>query len=145
MHYSKISPNKYLIRLIRGEEINSSIKKFCEKLDIKNAEILGIGSIENPTLAHYRVDTKKYKEKTFKGIFEVTSLIGNVAIFEGEPLVHAHVTISDDDMRSFGGHLVKGVVSATVEIILEYFDSKHTKSYDEEIGLRLWDLPNFST
>ena len=140
MFYSKVSIDKYLIRLVKGEEINGAIKKFCEKLKIKNAEILGIGSIENPTLAHYRVDIKKYKEKIFNGIFELTSLIGNVAIFEEKPLVHIHVAISDEEMRSFGGHLVKGCVSATVEIVLNAFDSKHTKSYDKEIGLKLWKL-----
>ena len=140
MFYSKMSSKKYLIRLLKGEEIVASIKKFCEELNIKNAEISAIGSVESPTLAHYRVDTKKYKEKTLKGIFELTSLIGSVAISEGEPLVHVHVTISDDEMRAFGGHLVKGVVSATVEVFLESFESKYTKSHDKEIGLKLWNL-----
>src|SRR3989344_4957501 len=140
MHYSKVNPNKYIIRLLRGEEINSSIKKLCERLAIKNAEISAIGSVESPTLAHYRVETKKYKEKEMGGIFELTSLIGTVAVFEDEPLVHIHVTISDEDMNAFGGHLVKGIVSATVEIVLTVFGSVHTKSYDEEIGLKLWDL-----
>lgn len=140
MYYSKVSSNKYLIRLVRREEINEAIKKFCERLHIKNAEILGIGSIENPTLAHYRVDSKQYKENTLKGIFEITSLIGSVAIFESGPLVHIHVAISDEKMRAFGGHLIKGVVSATVEVVLTAFDSKHTKSYDKEIGLKLWDF-----
>jgi uncharacterized protein len=123
-----------------GEEINESIKKFCEKLDVKNAEISAIGSVDSPTLAHYRVDTKKYKEKTFEGIFEITSLIGMVALFDGKPLVHVHVTISDDKMRAFGGHLVKGLTSATVEILLTAFDSKNTKSFDKKIGLKLLDL-----
>lgn len=141
MYYSKVSPNNYLIRLVRGEEVNASIKKFCQKLDIKNASICGIGSIENPTLGHYRVDTKKYKEKMVKGVFELTSLVGSVAIFEGAPLVHIHITISDENMRAFGGHLVKGLISATVEVVLVSFDSKHTKSYDKTIGLKLWDLP----
>jgi predicted DNA-binding protein with PD1-like motif len=141
MFYSKVSSDKYLIRLLRGEEINEEIKKFCQKLDIKNASFIGIGSIENLTLAHYRVDTKKYKEKNFKGIFKLTSLIGTVGIFEDEPLVHVHVTLSDEEMKAFGGHLVKGIVSATVEIVLTSYNSKHTKSYDKDIGLKLWDLP----
>jgi uncharacterized protein len=140
MFYSKLDKNKYLIRLVLGEEINGSIRKFCEKLKIENAEISAIGSVDSPTLAHYRVDTKKYKEKTFEGIFEITSLVGSVAISEGKPLVHAHVTISDEEMKAFGGHLVKGVASATVEIILTAFDSKHTKSFDKKIGLKIWDL-----
>ena len=141
MYYSKVSSDKYLIRLVKAEEISESIKKFCQKLDIKNASLSGIGSIENPTLAHYRVDTKKYKEKVLNGIFELTSLIGTFVIFKREPLVHVHVTLSDEEMKAFGGHLVKGKVSATVELIITVFDSNHAKSQDEEIGLKLWDLP----
>ena len=115
-------------------------KKFCQKLDIKNAEIIGIGSIENPTLAHYRVDTKKYREKTLNGIFELTSLVGTVAVFENKPLVHVHVSLSDEEMKAYGGHLVKGNVSATIEIVLVAFDTEFTKLHDDEIGLKLWNL-----
>lgn len=141
VRYSKVDSNKYLMRLLRGEEVNAEIKKFCKELNIKNAGISGIGSIENPTLAHYRVDTKKYKEKMLNGIFELTSLIGTVGVFEDEPLVHVHVSLSDEEMRAFGGHLVKGSVSATVEIVLTVYGSKNTKSYDKKIGLKLWDFP----
>lgn len=141
MYYSKVSLNKYLIRLVRGEEINTSIKKFCRKLNIKNAGLSGIGSVDDPTLAHYRVDTKKYKEKMLSGIFELTSLVGNVGVFEDEALVHIHVSLSDEEMRAFGGHLVKGNVSATAEITLTVFESDLRKSHDDEIGLKLWDLP----
>lgn len=141
MYYSKIAFNKYLIRLVRSEEINESLKKFCQKLNIKNASVMGIGSIDNPTLGHYRVDTKKYKERTFKGVFELTGLIGTVAVFENEPLVHIHATISDENMLCFGGHLIKADVLATVEIVLISFAKEHTKYYDKEIGLNLWDLP----
>lgn len=140
MYYSKVSSNKYLIRLLRGEDVNESIEKFCRELNIKNASVSGIGSIENPTLAHYRVDSKKYKEKILNGIFELTSLIGTVGVFENEPLVHVHVTLSNEEMKAFGGHLVKGRVSATVELVLTVFDTKFTKSHDNEIGLKLWDL-----
>ena len=140
MHYSKVASDKYLIRLIKGEGVNESVAKFCWQLKIGNAKVTGIGSVEDPVLAHYRVDTKKYKEKIFNGIFELTSLIGTIAVFEGKPLVHVHVTISDEEMKVFGGHLVKGKVSATVEIVLTAFDTNHTKSHIDKIGLKLWDL-----
>lgn len=142
MYYSKINDNLFILRLVKGEKVNSSIKSFCQKKEIKNAAVYGIGSVEKPTLAHYRVDTKKYSEKTMDGIYELTALMGNVGIFENEPLVHTHATLSDEEMKSIGGHLVEAIVSATAELVLTKVDSKHTKSYNEEIGLRLWDLPD---
>lgn len=140
MYYSKVSEDKFLIRLKRGELVNESIKNFCQKKGIKNGYLSAIGSIENPALAHYRVDTKKYSEKTLKGVFEVAPLTGNIGLHEGQPLIHNHILISDENMTAFGGHLVEAKVSATLEIILIKFDSKLSKSQDAEIGLKLYDL-----
>lgn len=144
MNYSKVLAKTYLLRLVKGEEIVEEVKNFCKKEHIHNASIQGIGSVENPTLAHYLVDTKKYSEKKLEGIFEVTSLFGNIAIFDSpageEPLIHLHITLSDEQMKAYGGHLVHGIVSATLELIIDVFDTKHTKLFNEEIGLKLWDL-----
>lgn len=140
MYYSKVGVKTYLLRLVKGEEIVQTVKNFCKKEHIRNASIQGLGSVQNPTLTHYRVDTKKYSEKVVEGILEVTNLMGNVGMFENEPLVHVHITLSDKDMNAKGGHLVKGIVSATLELIITVFNTKHTKSFNEEIGLKLWDL-----
>lgn len=142
MYYSNLENKTFLVRLEKGEKVNVSIKKFCEKLNIKNASFVSLGSIENPVLAHYRVDNKKYKEKELQGIFEVTSFMGNVAIFEASPLVHGHISISDEDMKEFGGHLVEATVSATLEIVIQDLGSSKIKKYDEKIGLKLFELDN---
>lgn len=130
-----------LLRLEKGEGVNAAIKLFCIKMAITNASLLALGSVENPVLAHYRVDSKKYSEKKFTGIYELVSLTGTVGLFDDTPLVHTHVSLSDEKMRSFGGHLVESQVSATVELVLERYDTRYTKSYSQEIGLKLFDLP----
>ncbi len=142
MYYSESGSGVFILRLERGEKVIASINKFCRKLGIKNALINGIGSLENPKLAHYTVDKKKYKEETKEGIFELTGMMGNVAIFRGEQLVHVHVTVSDNKMNVYGGHLVESEVSATVEITLQGIEGEKEKKYDEEIGLKLFDLPD---
>lgn len=142
MRYAKVKEGVFLIRLERGEKVIESIKNFCRESQIANAWLQGIGSVENPTLAYYDVTIKKYTDKAFSGIFELTSLTGNVAIFEGKPLVHAHVTLSNESMEAIGGHLVEATVSATVELFLTVLPTSHTKSHNDEIGLKLWDLPN---
>lgn len=141
MHYAKVGTTDFLIRLERGEEINASVKVFCEREKIKNASFFGIGSVEKATLAHYTVEGKRYRERLFSGRFELVSLIGTVGMFEGKPLVHSHATISDERMETFGGHLVEGVTHATVEVVLWTFRSKYGKKYSDAIGLRLFELP----
>jgi len=140
MYYSVLENKTFLVRLEKGEKVISSIKGFCKKLDIKNALFMGLGSIEDPTLAHYNVNSKKYKEKALPGIFEATSLVGNAALFESEPLIHGHINLSDDEMRSFGGHLVEATVSATMELMVQDLRSSKMKKYDERIGLKLFEL-----
>lgn len=142
MKYAKLDSKIYLIRLIKGESVIKSITTFCQSRGIANARLSAIGSVENPTIAHYSVKTKKYSERTLKGIFELTGLLGTVGLFENKPLVHGHVSLSDDKMKGFGGHLVEAEVSATVEVTLEQLKTKFKKKFDPEIGLKLWDLPN---
>ena len=140
MRYSRLNDKNFLIRLERGEKVNASIKRFCEAHRISNAYFMGIGSIEDPVLAHYRVDNRAYKEKPMKDIFEITSLIGTVGLFDGSPLVHSHINVSDDEMRAFGGHLVDTDVSATVELVLKDLESTKSKLHSDEIGLKLFEL-----
>ncbi len=141
MYYASVGSNYFLLRLETGEEVISSIKKICKTQHIDNAYFSGLGSIENPTLAHYLLSNKKYTEKKFEGVFELINITGNVALCDDEVLVHAHATVADSEMNTHGGHVVSATVSATVEIQLRILDSVYTKSHDEKIGLNLFDLP----
>lgn len=130
----------WAVRLEPGEDIHESVVKFCQEHSISSAELRAIGSVESPTLAHYRKDQKKFTERQFSGIYEIVSLLGVVALEDGRPAAHIHLTISDQDMNASGGHLVKGACSATVELVVRRYYAKITKKFDDEIGLRLWDI-----
>lgn len=142
MQFKPAGTDTYLIRLDPGEDIVNSIQELSRQLSINNAVIWGIGSIEQPTLAHYRLDHKKFSEQRLEGIFEIVSLQGNVGLFEGEPMAHIHLALSDESMQAFGGHLVKGVCSATVELVLRDLGTKYAKTHNADIGLNLWGLDN---
>lgn len=148
MKFGKLSENNFLIRLERGEDVLSKLAGFCIKQSISNASIIGLGSVEDVALAHYSVDpstssgqAKKYSERSMNGIFEVCNLTGTVGIFDNKPLVHIHVTLSDDKMQAYGGHLVKALVSATLEVTINSYPSSFVKVQNEEIGLKLFELP----
>lgn len=141
MRLSSINNFIYIIRLEKGEELVNALTRFCMQKNIKNGLFWAIGSVENPTLAHYLVSTKKYTQKTLSGVYEITNLTGNVGLSDGKPLIHAHVTLSDESMRTFGGHLVGAIISATVELHLLQFETAFEKKLDDMIGLKLYDLP----
>lgn len=130
----------WAVRLEPGEDIHKSVVEFCRDHNISSAELRAIGSVENPTLAHYRKDQKEFTEREFSGIYEIVSLLGVVALEDNQPSAHIHLTISDQDMNASGGHLVKGVCSATIELVVRRYYAKINKKFDDQVGLRLWDI-----
>jgi len=140
MKYASLSDTSYVLRLELGDDIVDSIQQFCANLGIANASVQGIGSVKSPKLAHYSIETKQFTELTIPGILEITSLLGNIALVEDRPLAHLHVTLSNEAMQTYGGHMIKGECSATLELIVTSYPSQHTKAHDDEVGLSVWQL-----
>jgi predicted DNA-binding protein with PD1-like motif len=140
MNYATLDIATYALRLDPGDDIHESIQKFCDEQSIENAAVQGLGSVESPTLAHYSMKTKQFTDRSLSGIYEVTSLLGNVALVDGKPFAHLHVTVSNEKMETFGGHLVKGECSATLELVVQSFTSKYAKVHNDAIGLKVWEF-----
>jgi hypothetical protein len=68
---------------------------------------------------------------------ELLSLIGDVALAEGKPQVHAHLVVGRRDGTAHGGHLLKAVVRPTCELILTENPQHLEKRFDPESGLAL--------
>lgn len=140
MKSAKLDTNNYVLRLELGDDIHEQIQSFCAHNAINNAAVQGLGSVDSPTLAHYSIKTKQFTDKQLDGIYEVASLLGNVALVDGNPFAHIHVTVSGPDMLAHAGHLVKGQCSATLELIITAYPSHHWKTDDEAIGLKVWNF-----
>jgi predicted DNA-binding protein with PD1-like motif len=136
----KPSGQKFLIRLFKGEEIISTLTKFCEEQNIQSAWISGLGGSTQITLGYYNLAEKSYHWKDFSGDLEIVSLTGNVSVHDSKPFLHIHTTISNEELQCFGGHLKSGIVAATLEIVLEKLDSSIERKMDDEVGLNLLDL-----
>ena len=86
------------------------------------------------------VNYRSYKEKTFNEYMEITSLLGNVSQKDGEVYLHLHMNASGKDYKVIGGHLVKAVVSATSEIIIDAQEGTIDRKFSEDIGLNLFEF-----
>ena len=136
MEYRKFN-DTYVIRLNKGEEVIESLKNLCRDEDIKLAEITGLGASDFVEIGVFNIYTKEYNTKVFEGMFEITSLVGNVTRKDGEVYLHIHINFGDEEGLVKGGHLVKSKISATSEIILRKIDGEVGRKLDEEIGLNL--------
>jgi predicted DNA-binding protein with PD1-like motif len=137
---SKKVENGYLLRLIKGEKIVTTITTFCEENNIHAGVLSGLGGASDITLGYYNMTNREYQWKDFESVHEILSMNGNVALVDGKPFLHIHMSISDDSFATFGGHLKEATVGATCEVMISDLATKITRIYDDEIGLKLLEL-----
>ena len=137
---SKKNGNKYFIRIDKGEEIVSSLTEFCNERSIKLGKISAIGAVNEAEIGIFDPLKKEYHSNTIKGTFEILSIPGNITSNKDQPYLHMHIILSDSEYNAFGGHLNKAVVSATCEVIIEEFEGKLNRHFDENTGLNLIEI-----
>ena len=136
MDYRK-SGSRYILRLNRGEEIIASITDLCRKENIKAASVNGIGATQSVEAGFYSFQKKKYCGYSINQNMEILSLLGNISTKDGEPYLHLHIVISNDECEAFGGHLTKAVISVTAEIFIDTIDVEINREPDSLTGINL--------
>ena len=112
--------NTIVVRLNRGEEILTELKKICEAENVKLARLYALGATDHFVVGAYSVEEQKYYKNEFNGTFEITNLTGNITTMNGEYYAHLHITCADEKSKCFGGHLNECRISATLEISNNY-------------------------
>jgi predicted DNA-binding protein with PD1-like motif len=132
----------FVIKLSRGEELMSTLTSFCETRGIQSGVFSGIGAVEHVTIGYYDLNTREYFFREEKGVFEVASMQGNVALVDSAPFIHAHAVLSrcDESLECIGAHIKEATVAVTLEIFLTPFDVVLRREMDETIGLKLLKL-----
>lgn len=145
MKVIKREKSQLVLRFERGEEYPEVFVEFLKKEKVRGGFFFGLGAFQNPRVAYFNFEKKKYIERMFRGMFEVLSLVGNVAyretdakfnVKQREIVIHNHVVLGDKNYRAIGGHLVRGVVGGTLEL---YFMKTRAlrRSRDKSTGLNL--------
>jgi hypothetical protein len=129
--------NIYILRFDRGEELVESLLSFCREREILSAWVEGLGATDKTQISLYDLKTQTYLRHNLEEDFEILSLTGNIALVEGKPLLHAHVTLGKDDTSVVGGHLHALRVSGTAEIKITKFENVMERLVDPKTGLKL--------
>ena len=128
------------ISLQTGDEIIESITKIFKEEKVYSGMINGIGAINQVKLGFYNLESKKYKKEFFNDDYELTSLMGNITLKDGNPFVHIHINMSDENFSAIGGHLFSAVTAASAEIIVLLDNQDIKRQLDQKVGLYLWDF-----
>ena len=111
-----LNMNNYTFRLKPNDDLFDSIETFVRNKNIEAGCVLsGVGSITHVTL---RFANRSYHSE-FDGYFEIVSITGTISVHGS----HLHVSVSDGDGKTMGGHLVSGCkIYTTAEIVIAAFD-----------------------
>jgi predicted DNA-binding protein with PD1-like motif len=135
MYYSKCNVG-YVLRAEIGEEIQEALKQFAQAVNLKAAFYQGIGMLHQVELAFFCSEQKIYNRRFFDGDYELISLIGNLSTTDEVHAPHTHVTLGDRNFQTYSGHLVRGVVSVTAEILITTLDVALTRKEDPILNIK---------
>ena len=127
----------FAIVLDKGDEVTSSLLTFAKDNKLSASHFTAIGAFESVTLGFFERDRKDYKKINIGEQVEVLSLVGDIALEDDKPKVHAHVVIGKSDGSAHGGHLLEARVWPTLEVILVESPQHLQRKMDEETGLAL--------
>ena len=139
MEYKRYQ-NVIALRLDKGDDITESVYKVAEIENIRFAKVSGIGATDNFTVGVFDIAKKEYEKYDFCSNHEINTLTGNITEKDGKPYIHLHITATGKGCKVVGGHLIKGIISLTGEIIITVFDGKVSREFDETLGINRWNF-----
>ena len=119
----------FTFRLKAGQDLFNEIEAVVAQKNIEAGCVLSaVGSLTHATL---RLANREYFSE-YDGQFEIVSMTGTVSIHGS----HLHISISDGDGQTIGGHLVSGCkIYTTAEMVLGIFDDVvYKREYAEDSG-----------
>jgi predicted DNA-binding protein with PD1-like motif len=126
-------------RMTRGDDLLETLTEIAREHGVRLGRVEALGAVEHARVGFYDQEAREYRFLDLPRELEILSLVGNVSLRDGAPVVHAHLTLGDDRGRSYGGHLVSGTRVFACEFTLDVFRGPDLKrGYDEPTGLPLW-------
>ena len=132
------NPKTFVVVLDTGDEILSSLKSASQAERLAGSSFKAIGALSDVEVGWFNWETRKYQTAVkLQEQVELLSLIGDIALEDGEPQVHAHLVIGRQDGSAHGGHLLRATVRPTCEIVITESPKHLQKKIDPESGIAL--------
>lgn len=128
----------YIVVLDTDDEAMASLETFAREHNLTAAHFTALGAFREGELYYFEWESKEYLSNPFYEQVEVASLVGDIALDrEGHPALHAHVVLGKRDGTALAGHLSKGVVRPTLEVVIEETPAHLRRIKDGTTGLAL--------
>jgi predicted DNA-binding protein with PD1-like motif len=130
---------QYAVIFYQGDEAFSGLLEFAEKYHVTSAHFTAIGAVSGATLGWFDPQRKMYKKIPIVGQHEVIGMSGDIALYQGKPVVHTHMLVGSPDGTMRGGHVLDAYVSPTLEVMVTVDPKAMQKRFDPETDLTLID------
>lgn len=129
-----------VVKLGPGEPVVASLLALARSRGIEGAALRAIGAVGHARLGFFLPAEKRYVTREFRENLEVVSLVGNLAVGEQGPILHAHVSLGRADFSVIGGHLFEAEVSVTLEMFVTPAGERLERALDPRFDLNLLRL-----
>jgi len=130
---------QYVVIFYKGDEAFSGLLEFAEKYHVTSAHFTAIGAVNGATLGWFDPQRKMYKKIPINGQHEVIGMSGDIALYQGKPVVHTHMVVGTSDGTTRAGHVLAAYVSPTLEVMVTVDPVAMQKRFDPESDLTLID------
>ena len=120
---------EHVFRLRRGEDLRVALENYAQENKIGAAVILScVGCVSEARIRDASGKTVRHIPKHC----EIVSATGTVS----RQRLHVHISLSNEDMHTFGGHLAYGcIINTTAEIVLLELEScQFGSEFDPQTG-----------
>jgi predicted DNA-binding protein with PD1-like motif len=129
----------YSIIFYKDDDVMSGLTDFAIAHKVSDAHFTAIGAVSGATLAWLDLPKKMYRRIAVTQQVEVVSLIGDIAAFNGVPVVHMHTVLSKPDGSTVAGHVFELIGNPTVEVFMTVDTTPLAKKADDASGMKLID------
>jgi predicted DNA-binding protein with PD1-like motif len=123
-----------------GDDPMEGLLDFAKREKLTAGHFTAIGAFEEATLGYFDWPRRDYVQIPIREQVEVLSLVGDIALEEHTPRVHAHVVLGKRDGTAHGGHLLRARVRPTLEVILIQPPGHLRRRFDAGSNLALIDI-----
>jgi predicted DNA-binding protein with PD1-like motif len=123
------------IRLEQNEDLFESLRTICRDSGLKVGVLVSaIGMLKQAELNFY-VGTGRYSPVLYPEPMELASMTGNIILQDDEYQFHFHAVLARRDKETVAGHLSKGKVDVTNELVILKTDIPAGRKLDDATGL----------
>lgn len=124
-----------MVRLYQDEDLFASLREACLAAGVRTGVVVsGIGMLKQTELSYF-VRHGQYSSALFPEPLELVSLTGNVILQDGEVVFHLHAVLARENKETVAGHISKGKVNVTNEIVILKTDIPAERRQDPGTGL----------